>query len=75
MPNYPEPSNQWLLQRIAKLAEDAQALKAQSTQYVIDNKEVCQAIIGNVTHDQHGNPTGLTGWGIASFKTGAWVKL
>jgi hypothetical protein len=75
MPDYQQPPEQWFAQRLAALAQDVAALKKQSTQYVIDNTGVCQAIIGNLTHDHEGKSTGLTGWGLASYKTGSWVKL
>lgn len=75
MPPFQQPSAQWLAQRLAQLARDVAGLKQQTTQYVIDSEGNCQAIVGNLTHDHEGNLTGLTGWGLASHKTGSWVKL
>jgi hypothetical protein len=75
MPNYPQPTAQWLAQQLSGLKVDVAALKATKTQYVVDPSGVCQAIVGDITHDHEGNATGLTGWGIASFKTKAWVQL
>ena len=60
-----------------------QALGAQQTQYVLDTQGNCVAIIGDISHAPVNAytsspsmvPTELTGWGIASKKTGTWVQL
>jgi hypothetical protein len=70
------PNDQWLAQRIATLEQQVKALSADRTEYTVDESGVCQAIEGNLQFDNKGNATGLGNvWGLASFKTGAWVRL
>ena len=75
MPQTPPRNDQWLANQIAQLRADVAALKAQRTQYICTPAGVCVAIIGNLAADQNGVSTGLTGWGIASHRTGSWVQL
>jgi len=60
-----------------ELAEEIEELKAEiedlttGTRYVVDpTTNACVAIVGDISHDNNGNSTGLTGCGLASFKTG-----
>lgn len=91
MTNFAKPVNQRPANWLAQLRNLATANAATSTQYVVEypprtkkeaekgipesERGVCMSIIGNLAHDHAGNPTGLTGWGQASKKTGSWVKL
>jgi len=76
MPPYQQPSQAWLGQQLAAMQQQIQQLKTQHTTYVIDGNSVCQAIIGNLQYDNAGNATGLGNvWGLASFKTGVWIRL
>ncbi len=74
MPAYSRPATQWFYDQVTGIKREIAALRATRTQYVTD-KGVCQVIIGDISHDHEGTATGLTGWGIASFKTKAWVQL
>ena len=66
----------WLTLEIERLRNDIAGLKKPGTQYVVDPNGVCQAIWGWLEFDHNGNATGLGNvWGIASFATGAWVRL
>ncbi len=43
--------------------------------YVLDTGGECVAIIGDISKDNTGTDTGLSGAGLASKKTGIWVQL
>jgi hypothetical protein len=43
--------------------------------YVLDTNGECVVIIGDISKDSSGAPTGLSGAGLASRKTGGWVQL
>lgn len=73
MPGVNPPANQWFAVRLAQMEADIRALKAQRTQYVVDASGASQAIIGNLATDPNGNPTGLTGFGVAVLVGGEWV--
>jgi hypothetical protein len=78
MPAYPPPPTNWFAQQLAGLRREISALRATRTQYIVDENNVCQAIIGNIRHDHLGNSTGLTTgspWGIASYSTGTWRRI
>ena len=76
MPNTHPPDALWFANQLAAIKRDIAQLKTQTTQYVVDPSGVCQAIIGNLSHDHEGNSTGLGNvWGLASFKTGTWTQL
>ena len=77
MPPVLPPNNQWLANTIAQNRQAVAALSATQTTYTVDpNSGVCQGIQGNLQFDHKGNATGLGNvWGMASFKTGAWVRL
>ena len=71
---------QWLAHQIQGLKADVVALKASRTLYITDPAGVCWTIIGNLTNDNKGRPTGIgiasaPKWGIASFMTGRWVQV
>lgn len=68
MPGVLPPTDQWLQNQLAQMKAGIAALKAQVTQYVVDAAGVNQAIIGDVSHDQSGNSTGYTGFGLVSFQ-------
>lgn len=77
MPATHPDNSLWLAGRLEALASAVAALQAQRTLYYADAAGVCVVIIGDVTHDSAGNPTGLTGTGIASFQVptpGTWTK-
>lgn len=67
MPGINPPSQHWLAQQLASLKREVAALKAQRTQYIVDASGNAQAIVGNVAADATGAPTGLSGWGVATF--------
>ena len=73
MPNYPQPADAWLQNKLGSIADAGTIAGKQITRYVIDPKGVCQAIIGNLEHTHTGEATGLTGWGIALLNAGKWV--
>jgi hypothetical protein len=90
MPNYPQPSSQWLAGVFTQISANLGALNSGGTSYIVDpaianaSKTVPNArvILGNVTVDNFGNNTGLpaTGrgkWGIATFNTSSktWTQL
>lgn len=76
MPGFAEPSNQWLGQQLGALKGDVAALKAQGTEYIVDNEGVCRAIIGHLVAGPKGEATGLEGWGVAVLSgSGIWEKL
>lgn len=60
---------------LGQLQSDVAALKKQVTQYVVDASGINQAIIGDLSHDQNGNATGLTGFGIAGKTPDGWGSL
>lgn len=82
MPQVPRPANEWFAQQLAQLKAQIAGLQATSTQYITDptitepsaGKPNCVVIIGDVSHDNFGNSTGLTGWGIASKSSGTWAQ-
>ncbi len=43
--------------------------------YVLDPSGECVVIIGDISADNTGASTGLSGAGLASKKTGNWVQL
>ncbi len=46
------------------------------TKFIVDQSGVCQIIMGHLQYDNAGVATGLGDvWGMASFKTGSWVRL
>jgi hypothetical protein len=74
--------------KLAEVKQTAAANTAAQTEYTLElpkreatdhrpesERAVSVAIIGDISHDHQGNPTGLTGRGHASHKTGSWVKL
>jgi hypothetical protein len=76
--NVPNPNNQLGFQ---KLWTEIQNMKSQLAAFLTtipikDNHGNTVALIGNIATDpQTGASTGLSGFGIASKKTGAWVSL
>lgn len=76
MPGFPPPANQWLAQKLSGLSTDVAALKAQGTEYIVDNEGVCQAIIGHLVAEPNGTSTGLSGWGVAvKTAAGTWEAM
>jgi hypothetical protein len=75
MPQTPQPAELWLARELEALKGAVAGLKAQQTQFVIDSESIARAVIGNLTMDQNGNSTGLTGFGIATWNGTAWRKL
>jgi hypothetical protein len=83
LPSYPQPTDQWFANLLSQLRQGVAALSAGGTFYVVDptilnpsaGSPNCKAIIGDISHDNFGNSTGLSGWGFASHKTGSWVQL
>ena len=77
MPPVLTPNNQWLAAQFQRSQEQTRALSAQQTEYILNpSTSVCEAIIGHLQYDHQGNPTGLGDvWGIASHKTGSWVRI
>lgn len=65
----------WLAGQLAQTQRDLAALKAQTTQYVVDASGAAQAIVGNLTVDPQGNSTGLVGFGVAAWTGTKWVKV
>lgn len=89
MPAYAPRADKWLGRKLTDVKQTAAANTAGSTDYTIEyparkagderpehERGVSVGIIGNnLAFDHQGNPTGLTGSGAASKKTGSWVKL
>jgi hypothetical protein len=75
MPPITPNNGAYLANLLAQLKQAQAALQAQRTQYVVDENGVCQAIIGNLSHDQAGTATGLSGFGVASHHSGSWVQV
>ena len=82
MPPVITSDQRWLSDQIEKLWGAVRG-QANQTTFVIDPTVAnpsaghpnCVAIIGALEFDNFGNATGLSGWGIASKKTGSWVQL
>lgn len=70
----PDPNN-WLVQQLAQMKRDIAALKAQRTMFWADATGRVQAIAGDISHDQQGNPTGLTGVGLAVWNGTTYVQV
>ncbi len=91
MPAYQPPAHQWLGRQLNHMKQTGAANAALGTEYVTEaprreagderpESERIQttAIVGKLSHDHAGNPTGLgDAWGIAvqEPKTGAWSQL
>jgi len=73
MPGVNPPSQDWLAAKLTQMDAEIKALKAQRTQFIVDASGNAQAIIGNLATDPQGNPTGLSGFGIACFVEGEWI--
>jgi hypothetical protein len=75
MPGFAPPAELWVAGKLSQLSTDVAALKAQGTEYIVDNEKVCRAIIGHLVAEPDGTATGLSGWGIAVYTGSEWVKL
>ncbi|MBV9805222.1 MAG: hypothetical protein JO130_18635 [Solirubrobacterales bacterium] len=90
MPNYPQPADQWLGNLFTQIRQMLGALSSGGTSYVVDptianpsaSTPNCRLILGNVTVDNFGNPTGLPAsssrskWGLAVYNpaTNTWSQ-
>ena len=80
MPDYVKPNDQWLAGTLGKQAKGLSAVSAQGTDYICDSAGKCWAIIGNLSADNKGTPTGIGSataplWGLASFASGSWLQV
>jgi len=83
VPAIHNPPGQWLGNHLNQINKQVRAHGSGGTIYVLNptilnpspTNPNCEAITGDISHDNFGNPTGLTGWGHASHKTGSWVAL
>lgn len=82
MPPTIPSSDVWLSTQFEKLWAAIRGMQNQTT-YVLDPTVAnpaagtpnCKVIIGDITRDNFGNSTGLSGWGLASKRTGSWVSI
>jgi hypothetical protein len=91
MPNYAKPVAQKPQNWLAALRALSTANAAGGTEYIYEyprrskteaeagtpesERGVCVAILGNIAFGPRGEPTSLSGWGIAVFAGGKWVKV
>ena len=84
-PGYNPPNAHFLADRLGQSMSDVATLKKQGTEYVVNERQECVAIVGNIErYPLPAEPgvapstqqTGLSGWGVAVLNTlGGWESL